>query len=196
MRYLIIPPWLSNQQSALRFGNSAYLDLKQLEKVISAEDLSIYMTLQSDFIVERLLGRSVVRSHLQPADFKGDLEFLSNDRINSLTSAYHALWQDVTDPVLVDILFAGVVTVEGFEHIVMKPVLISGDTVGIFFEYAPQINVVEARRSFIEALINVLYAFNAFEAIASQPYFKEYLHIMRKGYIPPRAVLDVYCNDW
>ena len=194
MRYLIIPPWLSSQQAALRFGNSAYLDLNQLEKVISAEDLSIYMALQSEFIVERLIGRTITRSHLQPANFKGELEFLDNARIHNLTSAYHALWNQISDAALADVIFAGVATTGGFEHVTMKPMLISGDTVGIFFEYAPQVNVVESRRAFIESLINVLYAFNAFEVIAAQPYFKEYLHIMRKGYIPPRAVLDVYCN--
>lgn len=194
MRYLIIPPWLSNQQNALRFGNSAYLNLKELESLLSDEDLSTYISLQLENIAERLLGPAITCSHLQSADFKGDLAFLGNECLFNLTTVANALWRNISDDDLIAALFAGLSSNAKLEQISMKPVLISGDTIGIFFEYTPQVLAVDARRTFIESLINVLYAFNPFEVISSQPYFKEYLHITRKGYVPPRAVLDVYCN--
>lgn len=188
MHYLIIPPWLSRQQNTLRFNNMAYTDIRQLEQLLSGEDLATYLLLQDNAF--QILGGSVRNSHLQPCRLDGLTTLLGSSRINSLLD----LMRSYNPQTIAQTLFAGIDNVVDLQHVCMVPTLISGDTIGIFFEHCPTGDPVALRRGFLEALINILYAFNNFETIAAQPYFKEYLYLSRHGRLPLMSTIETFCE--
>ena len=188
MQYLIIPPWLSRQQNTLRFNNMAYTDIRQLERLMSGEDLATYLLLQDN--AWQILGGSVLHSHLLRPQLDGLSSPLGDSRINPLLD----LMKVYNTQTIAQTLFAGIDNVVDLQHVCMIPTLISGNTIGIFFEHCPSGDPVALRRSFLEALINILYAFNNFETIAAQPYFKEYLYLSRHGRLPLMSTIETFCE--
>ena len=188
MRVLIIPPWLSKQQAMLQFSNAAYTDPKQLSKLLSTDDMATYMTLQC--YAAAILGDAVVAGHLNPVDLRA-LPCDDEAYANAFRLADYVILDPKQWPVAI---FAGLYPAVSAGQIGMRPVLITEDTIGIFFEYHADADPVALRKAFLEALMNILYAFNAFENIAAQPFFKEYLYLARNHRLPLQSTVSSFCQ--